>query len=327
MTAKLSICIPTYNRAALLGELLESVAREASSQDVEIAISDNASTDDTRLVVEAFARRWPSLVYWRQPQNEGPDRNYLRCVEISTAPYCWLMGSDDCIAPGAVADVLASIGTGTHDLILGTRLNCTFEMQPIAVEPWLDSVDQRHFDFLSDTDFMAYHSQALSLGAVFSYLSSIVVKRDRWDAFPMAQRYIGSAYSHAYLLLLVAQSSGIFYSPKPFVLNRTGNDHFAKDGEARRILIDLDGYLMLADDLYAARPERREAFLGLLRRAHRPLRTIAALRSRLEGEAWRAAARTLRRCGYPAALVAGMWPLHGVLGLALRAKHARRARG
>jgi abequosyltransferase len=323
MTPLLSICIPTFNRADMLLQLLNSIASESSADELEIAISDNASTDHTSAVVEEFSSRWPGLVYVRQPSNVGPDLNYMSCVSISRTPYCWLMGSDDCIAPGAVGKVLHLIREQDRDLFLGTRINCTFDMKPVAKESWLD-VDRDHwFDFADDREFVAYHRHGRSLGAVFSYLSSIVVKRARWDEFALPRRYVGSAYSHAYVLLQVARIAGIHYTPEPLVLNRMGNDHFAQDGEARRILIDLNGYLLLASDLYPSGSPRQQALLSLLRRAHAPLRTIVALRSRLSGAEWPAAARTLRQCGYPALGVALAAPLRVPLAWLLQLKHER----
>ena len=45
---RLSICIPTYNRAVELRPLLDTiVAQTGHGLDVEIVISDNASTDNT----------------------------------------------------------------------------------------------------------------------------------------------------------------------------------------------------------------------------------------------------------------------------------------
>lgn len=321
---KLSICIPTYNRATFLAVLLDSIEREASPNEVEIAISDNGSSDETETVVRTFASRWPSLVYHREPFNLGPDRNYIKSVEISTAPYCWLMGSDDCIAPGGASRVLKMLAEHPHDVYLGARINCTFDMQVGHVETWLRGQGERFFNFRSVSEFSEYHQSALTLGALFSYLSTTVVRRASWDAYSMRDQYIGSAYSHAWLLLQVARDSGIYYTPEPLVLNRGGNDHFAKDGAASRLLLDLHGYLMLADDLYPTASFHREAFLGVLRRAHPALRTVMALRGRIDNTRWDAVARTLRRCGYPSWLVGVVRPFHSLLAAALWGKHALR---
>ena len=49
MGIKLSICIPTYNRKGNLSELLDALAEMiGEARDIEVIISDNASTDGTK---------------------------------------------------------------------------------------------------------------------------------------------------------------------------------------------------------------------------------------------------------------------------------------
>ena len=62
---KLSICIPTYNRALLLKECVESFLPEAVKYDIPIFISDNASSDNTKDVVEKLREVYPDIIYSR----------------------------------------------------------------------------------------------------------------------------------------------------------------------------------------------------------------------------------------------------------------------
>jgi len=75
----LSLCIPTYNRSATLQQMLENlVALDVfkSNYDIEVVISDNASTDNTEQVARSFANRFPDRVrYYRNPQNVF-DKNF-----------------------------------------------------------------------------------------------------------------------------------------------------------------------------------------------------------------------------------------------------------
>ena len=55
----LSICIPTYNREKYLQDTLESIVSQdifKNTNDVDIVISDNASTDGTRELVEKYLK-------------------------------------------------------------------------------------------------------------------------------------------------------------------------------------------------------------------------------------------------------------------------------
>ncbi len=73
----LSICIPTYNRSRHLKTTIESIIQQPEflNGKVEIVICDNASTDDTSIVVGEFSRRYSNISYYRNKCNIR-DKNY-----------------------------------------------------------------------------------------------------------------------------------------------------------------------------------------------------------------------------------------------------------
>lgn len=75
----LSICIPTYNRAQLLKETLESVLVQVDRTNidkVEIIIADNASTDETDAVMAEIKKNAkPAIKYLKNEKNVGLDGN------------------------------------------------------------------------------------------------------------------------------------------------------------------------------------------------------------------------------------------------------------
>src|ERR1041384_5459909 len=98
---KLSICIGTYNRAEFLRCCLDSIVPQATD-DCEIVISDNASTDSTAAIVEAYRNLLPNLRYIRHSVNVGLDRNFDLAVRAASGVYCWLFSDDDTLRPGAI---------------------------------------------------------------------------------------------------------------------------------------------------------------------------------------------------------------------------------
>lgn len=66
-----SICIPTYNRGRYLERSLLAYEKmqEFVEKKIEIVISDNASTDDTRERIEPFVRKYSNVVYHRNEKN------------------------------------------------------------------------------------------------------------------------------------------------------------------------------------------------------------------------------------------------------------------
>lgn len=301
MTKTLSICIPTYNRAGVLIALLESIVGDAPPalrDRLEICISDNASTDDTDVRVEEFSANSPvQVVYRRNPANLGADQNYLNAVALASGEFCWLMGSDDGIAPGLVAGVFERLGK-CRDVMLMDRVVCNHQMQPHHRERWLPvQTEDRYFDFRSGNDGAAYLEMSNGLGALFSFLSSIVVRRDSWNAVAFDKRYLGTAYSHAFVLIAVMLRSGIYYASSLSVLNRSGNDSFLDQGAVNRVLLDYRGYLMLADDLLPAGHTLRSRFLAVLARERPLLQYGIFLSAHASDEQWSVARGYLQALG------------------------------
>lgn len=114
----LTIAIPTYNRAGCLTELLTVLADQLKDEPrVELIISDNASPDETPSLVQDFVARGLRLRYIRNPQNVGPDANFLQCFEQAHGKYVWLFSDDDLIVPGGIAKILAYCAGAEYDLI------------------------------------------------------------------------------------------------------------------------------------------------------------------------------------------------------------------
>jgi glycosyltransferase involved in cell wall biosynthesis len=70
-----SIGIPTYNRAELLKRAIESALNQ-DYKNIEVIISDNASTDDTESICQFYCNQDARLKYVRHSQNRGPGANF-----------------------------------------------------------------------------------------------------------------------------------------------------------------------------------------------------------------------------------------------------------
>lgn len=108
MTPLLSICIPTYNRAPFISELLLSIENNFLDN-VEVVVSDNASDDETPSIVESFIDRGMPLKYFRNDTNIGADRNFDSCVRNASGQFCWFIGSDDVMVDGSLGIILKKI--------------------------------------------------------------------------------------------------------------------------------------------------------------------------------------------------------------------------
>lgn len=83
----LSICIPTYNRADVLRDVLEKITSDpAFDQEVEIIISDNHSTDHAKEVALPFQDKYPNVFYYRNTSNL-PDKNFAIALNYGKGEY------------------------------------------------------------------------------------------------------------------------------------------------------------------------------------------------------------------------------------------------
>lgn len=96
---KFSILIPTYNRASLLKQTIESILRQ-SFEDYEVVICDDCSIDSTEEVVKNFKDR--RIKYYRNKVNLGYGKNLQACYEKATGDILYLMGHDDILLKDAL---------------------------------------------------------------------------------------------------------------------------------------------------------------------------------------------------------------------------------
>ena len=88
----LSICIPTYNRPTKLSNAIASVLRQ-KIENYELIICDNASTDNTKDVIESFCD--PSIKYFFYENLVSMYANHNRCLKHSRGQWIVYLHSDD----------------------------------------------------------------------------------------------------------------------------------------------------------------------------------------------------------------------------------------
>lgn len=111
MGIKISVCIPAYNRHEVLVPLLDSVmAQDYGSFDLVICEDNSPQRAKIRETVEAFKARSPGRInYFENQENLGYDANLRNLIAKATGEYCFFMGNDDLMCPGALAAVAAAL--------------------------------------------------------------------------------------------------------------------------------------------------------------------------------------------------------------------------
>ena len=95
---KVSFGLPVRNRDQFVGRAIESLLCQ-SLEDIEIVISDNASTDRTSQICQEYASRDRRIRYSRNERDLGVYENFNRLVGMSRGTYFRWLGSDDWVEP------------------------------------------------------------------------------------------------------------------------------------------------------------------------------------------------------------------------------------
>lgn len=104
MGPRLTIAIPTLNRAPLLGRAIESALAQ-TSPDIEILVSDNGSRDDTPAVIERYAGR--GLRTFRHSSTIPATQHGQFLIEQARGEFFVGLSDDDFLEPEFAAEVLA----------------------------------------------------------------------------------------------------------------------------------------------------------------------------------------------------------------------------
>lgn len=101
---KVTVCIPTYNRANFLTYALESVLQQTYG-DFELLVCDDASTDSTPEIVRQYGDL--RIRYIRHPENLGRSRNMRSGFEAARGEYFIKFDDDDALTPEFLAKTTA----------------------------------------------------------------------------------------------------------------------------------------------------------------------------------------------------------------------------
>jgi glycosyltransferase involved in cell wall biosynthesis len=183
--------IPTRNRASLLKYMLQSLV-EQTTQDFEVVVSDNDSTDETASVVKGFVDL--PIRYLRTNRCLPIHDNWENGVSHATGDYVLTIGDDDCLVPKALESFARCLGQHPSDfLAYGT-----------ATYNWPDS--------------LYAHARGTFLIPPYARLTSLLDARDvlrRRFAFDETPPLTSSCVVSAKLLAAVRNRAGRVWIP-PF---------------------------------------------------------------------------------------------------------------
>ena len=288
MDTLLSICIPTYNRAPYLRSLLQSIRRQLGDgiplDAVEIYVRNNASTDATEAILIEQAALLPNLRYTTATTNEGFDRNCFAVVQEARGLFCWLMGDDDDLTEGGLRTVLADVaGPNAGDLWLYDRIECDQRMEPRLQRRWSTVADGTRVRGNSQANLSMYLKSCHNLGGLFSFISSIVVRRECWRLPEMPSPF-SYGYIHVFCCWQILADGGtLIVRRNAPVFARIPLPNTSEPSAIPALLLDMRGYFALSCLVARQNAALAVELLHAFRRG-RPISTLLKVAVEITGD-------------------------------------------
>lgn len=250
----LSICIPTYNRAKLLQECLNSLVSQFSNQDikkkVEIIISNNNSKDDTEKIVKKFQKKYRNIRYFKNKKNIGI-KNTMRVATLAAGKYIWFFADDDWHKKKSLKTVLNIVDKYQPELIL-TNLDLYSKNGIKIIDSNLLRITKNDF-FGSKKSFFHFLEDKFYL-PVDWYLttySNTIIKRDIFNSnYFVLNQYANTqfVFPHKYFIFFVENDYKIYVIAKTLINFRANNRSFGSKNK-KEFLIDWYSKLKIHYDL------------------------------------------------------------------------------
>jgi glycosyltransferase involved in cell wall biosynthesis len=93
---KINVIVTTYNHEKYIAQCLESIIEQKGNFQIEVIVGDDASTDNTRKIVDEFQERYPkTIIVLPIQENLGVTKNLKRCLDACSGEYIAICEGDD----------------------------------------------------------------------------------------------------------------------------------------------------------------------------------------------------------------------------------------
>jgi len=160
----ISFGLPVRNGGSNLQRTLESLQAQDVAN-IEIIISDNASTDDTQEIMEAAAQTDPRIVYYRSESDQGQIENFNNVFRLARGKYFRWIGCGDRLIENYASSCVAQLDTSPNAIGVttdycfiqqdgtkrcaafhGLRLESPSRLRRLRRFLWLTDCDPLYFD-------------------------------------------------------------------------------------------------------------------------------------------------------------------------------------
>ena len=133
--AKISVLIVSYNYGRFLRQCIESVLTQTCSEDLEIVLVDDGSTDDTLAIIKSFD---DSRIVLINQENMGPGASRNNALKLASGKYVMYLDGDDWFSPDAVEIAYNEANGKETDFTFFQMLNYDDETGKVYENDWFN---------------------------------------------------------------------------------------------------------------------------------------------------------------------------------------------
>jgi glycosyltransferase involved in cell wall biosynthesis len=250
-----SVIIPNYNHAAYLAERIDSVLSQ-TYPNFELIILDDCSTDNSREIIESYARHHKtSHIIFSKKNSGSPFLQWIKGIELAKNEWIWIAESDDFADPRFLQEAAKaiqqhdSIGLFYCDGIIWT------EEKKSASKKFSDQKNEifktKKWDHSYVQDGVKELNECLKFDNTVNNVSGVVFKKHLLTNITgnlKAFKYYGDWYLYIQLCAI----AGIYYCQQPLNFYRKHPKSLL--GAPTSSLVSRREYFMILQSLYYSDP-------------------------------------------------------------------------
>lgn len=228
---KISVVVPTFNRASLLSELFDCLLKQTFT-DFEIIISDDGSYDNTNEVVNQYSSKL-NILYIYNENWGGPARPRNLGINLAKSEWICFLDSDDLWKDNKLEEMYKIISTNKYDVIYHS-FSCNIGSKKITLGK------PSRFSFLDTFEKLIFEGNHF----VNSSLCIRKMKLKEVDYLSEDKNIIG-VEDYDLLIKLARQKSKFYFVNKILGEYRLNEDNISSnmDSQISKISIVLNKYI------------------------------------------------------------------------------------
>lgn len=185
---KISIVIPSFNKARFIGETLSSLFSQNYSN-LEVFIQDGGSKDGTVGIIKKYAKKYPKIISWESKNDKGQVDAINKGLAKATGEILTYLNADDVYKKGTLLEVGRYFAKHPKTLWLAGRGEIIDEKGIVISSLVTDYknflLSQNKYDLLLMVNYLMQPSVFLSRGAYqkfgpFTGIKKGVMEYDLW---------------------------------------------------------------------------------------------------------------------------------------------------